>query len=476
MNKASIFAGPTPSFVESVAAPSSEPDAAPLVCLSFNADWLPYVIGGLMQLAQRTTWSGDASTVQDALDRVQLLMSIFGTAEVCAMVSWRFTVDCVLQFSEDGGSTWTDTPGWDTFAPTCFAGPPGDTGPIGPPGLVATPPTNPQDAPVAQQACNIAAYLANHVLKSSVQTVYDQVVAANSLFNIVELLIPTIFAGDFVAGLIVAAGAALYNIIQASTLSDFSSALADDDLWLSIACAIYTAIGSVGYVTDGNYAALRAGVDAVAFAHSDVHDAVLAYLDGLGAAGLEGLQNIGSTYVGDCSACPPLPAGGCLAMTAAIIGTNTAYSTGVLNPGKFNVIDGSLLYAGVTGPEPDQTRSFSLFATPKPGTYIAIGFYSSAGTNGLPNAGNNLWINDIDAALTLSAGTWQASAFGVPSASGSSSGTVMELHYDAGTNDFTVRIDGADLYVIGAGPSSYKPVIYGVNNGDEATGVRLCYN
>lgn len=49
-------------------------------------------------------------------------------------VALRFSPDCNLEVSYDSGETWNIVPGWDTYAPTCFEGPPGPAGPAGPAG------------------------------------------------------------------------------------------------------------------------------------------------------------------------------------------------------------------------------------------------------------------------------------------------------------------------------------------------------
>ncbi len=319
MNKASIFAGPVSSFVAPVEPPSVEPDAAPLVCLQFNADWLPYVIGGLMQLAQRTTWNGDASAIQTALDRVQLLMSIFGTAEACTMVTWRFTDACILQFSDDGGTTWTDTPGWDTFAPSCFTGPTGATGatgdtgptgatgatgPAGPPFVGAGgPPPNPQGATTAQGACNIASYLAATIINGSLQSFVDSKNAALTQVDAVAATIALLSGFDPIVDLIVGAAAIGANYVYAQTTSDYTDAIGDATLQADVQCAIYDAIAATGYVTPSNFGLILLNLAAISYAHSDVITTIHDYVNGLGVTGLQMMQVSGTLYVGDCSGC-----------------------------------------------------------------------------------------------------------------------------------------------------------------------------
>jgi len=69
------------SFVEPVPIPASHPGDSPLVTVQINAGWIPYVLGGVWQLAQPTTWiDTGGSAITDVLHDVQDLMSLFGGA------------------------------------------------------------------------------------------------------------------------------------------------------------------------------------------------------------------------------------------------------------------------------------------------------------------------------------------------------------------------------------------------------------
>jgi Collagen triple helix repeat (20 copies) len=142
---ASPWAGQRGSFRQPVVPPDVEPDASPLVCIALNADWLPYVVGALMQLAQPSTWdTSDAGVLQTTLFRVMALIDLIGSAAGCEpLVEFRLTTECVMQYSTDGGTTWADVAGWVTSAPGCYTGAPGapgakgdkgDTGDTGAPG------------------------------------------------------------------------------------------------------------------------------------------------------------------------------------------------------------------------------------------------------------------------------------------------------------------------------------------------------
>jgi hypothetical protein len=158
---------------------------------------------------------------------------------------------------------------------------------------------------VSQQACNIAYYLTQSMLKASINQVVNDVTAGRTMATSVAAIVALIPGVDLTIGLIVGAGAILVNIISTGTLSDYSGALADGTLWARVECAIYLAIVADGQVTPGNFAALVAAVGAVSYAHADVIASMVSYLNAGGVNVLLAAQNLGSTYVGDCSACAP---------------------------------------------------------------------------------------------------------------------------------------------------------------------------
>lgn len=111
------------SFVQPVVPPDVEPDASPLVCFSINADWLPYVVGAMMQLAQPSAWdTSDAGVLQTTLFRVMGLIDQVGSAVACEGVTpMQLRVNnCQLQSSTDGGTTWTEIDGWESYQSLCL--------------------------------------------------------------------------------------------------------------------------------------------------------------------------------------------------------------------------------------------------------------------------------------------------------------------------------------------------------------------
>jgi hypothetical protein len=72
------------SYGNPVTPPTSGPRDGPTVCIEVNAEWIPYMCGSLLQLAQPSTW--DVATRDDLLDilfRVTDLIDLVGTAMPC---------------------------------------------------------------------------------------------------------------------------------------------------------------------------------------------------------------------------------------------------------------------------------------------------------------------------------------------------------------------------------------------------------
>jgi len=293
------------SFSEPVAPPGTEPDAAPLVCVSFNQTWLPFVIGSLMQLVQPAAWNASPSAVLTVLDQATLLLERFGTAEVCMPpVQFQLTESCLLQYSIDGGATFVTVPGWTDWATLCFTGPTGPAGPPGPPGgFTPGPPPNPVGSTTAQLACDIAGYLAQEVIQASIAQAVSAITAGSTVVIFAAELAGVVLGLGALSGLLAGAAYVLYEDIVAGTLSDYSTASTSGPLRSSLICAIYNAIAATGYVTSSNFAAVLTNIAAVAYTPSSVVSTIHDYVNALGATGLEQIQPTGALAVYDCTAC-----------------------------------------------------------------------------------------------------------------------------------------------------------------------------
>lgn len=80
-----------------------------VVC--FNEDYLPYVLGALGALERAEIWDTSvASEITDATERMQTLAGLF--MESCAVAEGTLLLEpcgtgCGIQYSTDGGATWT---------------------------------------------------------------------------------------------------------------------------------------------------------------------------------------------------------------------------------------------------------------------------------------------------------------------------------------------------------------------------------
>lgn len=279
---------PAASYVEPVAVPGGEPDASPQVQLCFSAAWLPYVLGCLAQLTQPTTWdTTDPPTLQTALDRSQGLIELFGAAGACEVLAMRISA-CELQFSVDGGATWTTVTAWDTYTQTCLPPPP---------------PPNPIGTPTSQYACNIATFLATQLLQGSLVSVVHSFDTAATTTAAVAALIALVPGWGTELSAIIDAGTGLFLLVTSGTRSDFNTAAGSATLLKALQCAIFSSINAAGAVTTGNFAAVAAAIHAIGYTPADVQNAIDSYVNTLGAAGLMQAQLTGGVYVGDCSTC-----------------------------------------------------------------------------------------------------------------------------------------------------------------------------
>jgi hypothetical protein len=115
----SVYAHPVSSFVAPVVPPDSDPDEGSQVVVCFSADWLPFLLGAAKQLLLQSTWQGDATVQQLAMDRANDLITILGSnASVCPeiMVIRNIRYDVETDTIEtDFGQTgdWTPNPTFD---------------------------------------------------------------------------------------------------------------------------------------------------------------------------------------------------------------------------------------------------------------------------------------------------------------------------------------------------------------------------
>lgn len=239
------------SFREPVPPPDADICDPPLVCLSFNASWARLLAGAATQLAQPSTWlvSSEAERTA-ALQRATDLIAEIGTAMACV------SAPPVL------GSTGT-----------------------------------------AQRACNIAGYLSNILIKTSIQKAIDSINQNQTLLGYGRLIIFAIPEVGVILPAIMSGLYGLYQAIEGGTLSDYQDAIDDPVLWSQLTCAIYTATSGDGQVTDTNFPTVQTNVAALSYVHAEVISTISNYLSDLGASGVEQLQTAGALAVYDCTSC-----------------------------------------------------------------------------------------------------------------------------------------------------------------------------
>lgn len=105
------------SYREPLPDPGTDLISASVVCAQIPATAIPYMVGSLLQLLQPPAWAiTDQTRMAEVLGQVTDLIIALGTVGACM---FRLTDTCLLQYSLDGGTTWTDVTGWTTNFPLC---------------------------------------------------------------------------------------------------------------------------------------------------------------------------------------------------------------------------------------------------------------------------------------------------------------------------------------------------------------------
>jgi len=204
------------------------------------------------------------------------------------------TAGCVLQYSIDGGATWTDVAGWAANFAACVQS-----------AIIPLPPLLPPGSPTPERACNIAGYLANDVIHVALTQAINAYNNNLSLLALAGNIAALTFAFDlpWTAAAIYAVYD-LYQYFTAGNIAALTASEADSTLWSAVTCAIYNAIHTDGAVTPGNCAAVIANICGIVYVHPVAITAICAYVTQLGCNGLMSAQVAGVLTQQDCSACP----------------------------------------------------------------------------------------------------------------------------------------------------------------------------
>ena len=105
------------SYRDPLPDPGTDLVSATVVCAQIPATAIPYIVGSLLQLLQPPAWAiTDQARMAEVLGQVTDLIVALGTAGACM---FRLTDTCLLQYSLDGGTTWTDVTDWALNFPLC---------------------------------------------------------------------------------------------------------------------------------------------------------------------------------------------------------------------------------------------------------------------------------------------------------------------------------------------------------------------
>lgn len=198
----------------------------------------------------------------------------------------------------------------------------------------------------AQQACNVAGYLAIDVIRQSLQQAVDSINSGKTVIQYGVGILALVPGADLFAAL-TGGLYALYTAISGGTLSDYTDALADPSLFARITCAIYNALEPDGQVAEANFATLLTNIAGVSYTHADVISAIHDYVSNIGYPGLARLQQVGALAAYDCANCSG-PTGGA---TGASGPTAPAYVglTGPTGPTGATGATGPIGATGTTG-------------------------------------------------------------------------------------------------------------------------------
>lgn len=79
--------------MQNLPVPTTEVDAGDLVSMTFNSDWLPYVLGALVTLTRPETWNADGDTLDSVLVEADHLLTLWSDGSMGGPVpiNWLLT-------------------------------------------------------------------------------------------------------------------------------------------------------------------------------------------------------------------------------------------------------------------------------------------------------------------------------------------------------------------------------------------------
>ena len=127
---------------------------------------------------------------------------------------------CTLQYSTDGGTTWTDVPGWDSYFADCVGGSTGGGG--------GAPPPDVPGLTGDVLACNMAGYLIQTLLRQVVMDAITKVVASGFLQDVIDTIVALIPGIDATTPLVIAATDALFTALATGGLATIAAGALTD--------------------------------------------------------------------------------------------------------------------------------------------------------------------------------------------------------------------------------------------------------
>ena len=283
----------TGSFNAPVLPPLMGPFDGPLVTLPcINPDWLRLLLGAADQLRNPSTWAGlDDAGLDLVLNRVDELKGVLSLAPPCCDVSMRLTTDCILQFSTDGGATWTAVTDWVTNFDSCVKA-------HIPPQVPLLPPGTSHD----QHACNMAGYLAQELMERLFVAICNHFTDNQGALLVAQDVMRQLGQVFPLTSGVFNAFNDVYNQAVSHVISQAENARDDPTLWSNATAAIYLAIRATGYVTAANFSTVAANLAAISYTDAWVPAALSGFWNDLGLANILALQQAGAIDVVDCSA------------------------------------------------------------------------------------------------------------------------------------------------------------------------------
>lgn len=224
-----------------------------LICATFSASFLPYLLGALEPLTSQDAWdTDDLATAETNVYRVRMLQELLMGGECDMGLQGIRFVDCDLQITEDG-ENWTTVTGFD---PSCFEGPqgapgiPGADGTDGTDGIDGTDGANgasytaPPPAPQGNDAavmCGVATRLEDQI-NATVNTVLSAAGAAVSLSEVITNILQSIPA---IGWTIVPLGQAVQSFLSFG-LSAAETFINDPNNRAAVRCIIYCRLIDAG--------------------------------------------------------------------------------------------------------------------------------------------------------------------------------------------------------------------------------------